>query len=150
LQWLAKLLSSNSASRSGSTLRKGHSAPTPTAGHPPNFRTESPGHGACLSFGSLKTEEKTERQCGQYAPTLGWSRNCLSISLSATLPAATRLTVDSHFVQRIDNTARTHRPHESFPTRMVRSLTIVAGSNPHFGEWTVGHVFVGEFDPGSG
>jgi hypothetical protein len=97
-------------------------------------RKDLPVNGACLSFGSLKTEEKTERQCGQYAPTLGWTRNCLSISLSATLPAATRLSVDSSFVPRVDHTARTHRPHESFPTRMVRSLTIVAGSDTHLGE----------------
>ena len=56
-------------------------------------RKDLPVIGACLSFGSLKTEEKTERQCGQYAPTLGWTRNCLSISLSASQPAATRIPV---------------------------------------------------------
>jgi hypothetical protein len=66
LQSTTGVLSFNSASRKDKLLRKGHSAPTPTAGYPPNLRKRNiPGHGACLSFGSLKTEEKTERQCGQ-------------------------------------------------------------------------------------
>ena len=39
----------------------------------------------------MKTEEKTERQCGQFVATFGRSQSYLSILLSATLPAATRI-----------------------------------------------------------
>lgn len=61
--------------------------------------------GACQSFGSLKTEEKTERQCGQFMTTFGRSRNCLSILLSATLPAATR-------IQAVFTCVREGRPNQ--------------------------------------
>ena len=119
-------------------------------------RKEVPGSGACLSFGSLKTEEKTERQCGQFEAGLrvGWVE--LSVNFAAGHPAGGNTDTGRSDARlragaTIDRTARTlRRPPGSFPPVARRSLTLVPAHPSTSVDDRIGHVFVGEFDPGSG
>ena len=125
---------------------------------------ESPGQSECRAIGSLKTEEKTECQCGQSDGHFRVTREIAqSISVSASQPAPTRIPACRHdrvasatTSTRWATTARTLLHLRAFPARpfrgrQQRSLTIVSGSSARFGgSRETRHVFVGEFDPGSG
>jgi len=114
-----------SASRKDSLLRKGDLAPTPNP-------SEMLRAGACLSFGSLKTEEKTERQCGQFVGPPSGDPAELSVNFAVGTPCRQQhgYRPSSTFVRcRFGQSARTLRPHGPFPVRMERSLTTRCRSN---------------------
>ena len=112
-------------------LRKGHRH----QGHPGIYRAQA----VPQSFGSLKTEEKTERQCGQrVAENLGSTlRRCLSILRS-----------DIHPISHI------------YKWSALPTAWIAVSWSGRFRRWhcdsherrssLLDRVLVGEFDPGSG
>ena len=95
--------------------------------------------GCAKSFGSLKTEEKTERQCGQFvrggADSVGRSlrRSCLSIRRRVSHPVTTHIKSD-----------RGVAGHSTGPA--LDNQSFVA----HRNRGGRRQAFVGEFDPGSG
>ena len=112
-------------------LRKGHRH----QGHPGFYRAQA----VPQSFGSLKTEEKTERQCGQrVVENLGSRlRRCLSILRSDTHPI-------SHIYKVVGIADRLDR------SVVVRQIPPVALRSHERRSGLLDRVLVGEFDPGSG
>ena len=91
------------------------------------------------SYGSLKTEEKTERQCGQFeaGPRVGWVE--LSVNFAVGHPAGGNTDTGrstSHASGRvvaIGHTAGRCTIHQHDSAEVQRSLTLRSGSRDRFG-----------------
>src|SRR6056297_3745456 len=98
LQSTAEVLSFKSASRKDQLLRKGHSAPTPTAGHPPDHSERTPRSWCVPELRLLENgrEDRTPVRAVRRPPSGELGTVCQFL-LSPTLAAATmdtgRLTI---------------------------------------------------------